>query len=166
MAERAERLLTLALALACMLAAAATVLPRTVARRIPIEIESPEITVAVDGAVHAPGLYTLPHRSLVADALALAGGLSDGAEPSLVDLAGVLGPGERVYVPTRATLSGGERTSLNSASVEQLQELPGVGPVTAARIVAGRPYGSLEELLRVKGIGEKTLERLRPLLRL
>ena len=51
---------------------------------------------------------------------------------------------------------------LNTASKEQLQEIPGVGPVTADKIIAGRPYESVEDLLRISGIGEKTLEKIRP----
>ncbi len=51
---------------------------------------------------------------------------------------------------------------LNTASTDQLQQLPGIGPVSAAKIVAGRPYQSVEDLLKIPGIGEKTLEKLRP----
>ncbi|MEZ0348015.1 MAG: ComEA family DNA-binding protein [Thermus sp.] len=58
-----------------------------------------------------------------------------------------------------------EPVSLNRASLEELESLPGVGPVLARRIVEGRPYGRVEDLLRVKGIGPATLERLRPYVR-
>ena len=51
---------------------------------------------------------------------------------------------------------------LNTASEEQFEQLPGIGPVTAAKIVAGRPYRSVEDLLKIPGIGKKTLEKMRP----
>ncbi|MEX2541189.1 MAG: ComEA family DNA-binding protein [Trueperaceae bacterium] len=161
MAEKTELLLTVVLAAACVAAALLTMLPRLAVQRVPITFEAPDISVAVDGEVAKPGVYRLPFRARVVDALELAGGMTDGAEASLVDLAASLGPGERVHVPSRHGDNGTERISVNSAVAAELELLPGVGPVTAGRIVAGRPYSRLEDLLRVKGIGEKTLERLR-----
>ena len=65
-------------------------------------------------------------------------------------------------VPRLRTESGDIRISLNSATAAELESLPGVGPATARRIIAGRPYGRVDDLIRVSGIGPKTLERLRP----
>jgi competence protein ComEA len=160
-AERVELVITSVLAGLCLLVAAFAIVPRMAVREVPIVFEAADVSVAVGGAVAEPGVYRLPFRSRVADAIELAGGMTDDAEASLVDLAATLGPGDRVLVPARHDEAGDERINLNSASPAMLERLPGVGPVTAARIVAGRPYARLEDLLRVKGIGEKTLERLR-----
>jgi competence protein ComEA len=161
MTDRAEQLLTALLATACLVLALLATLPRMTVRHVPIAFEAPDISVSVGGEVERPGVYSLPFRSRVADALELAGGMTDAAEASLVELAATLTTGDSVHVPAKVDGQGAERISLNSAAARELELLPGVGPVTAARIVAGRPYARLEELLRVKGIGEKTLERLR-----
>ncbi|HEX7002788.1 MAG TPA: ComEA family DNA-binding protein [Trueperaceae bacterium] len=166
MSERGELLLTLLLTGLCLTVGGMALLPRLLVREVPIEFEAPDISVAVDGAVVSPGIYRLPFRSRVADAIELAGGLTPAAETSLVDLAAPLGPGDKVFVPYRTAEGGDQRISVNSATVDELEELPGIGPVTARRIVEGRPYSRLQELLQVKGIGEKTLERLQPHVRL
>lgn len=155
-------LLTASLAAACLVAAFVAILPRVTVRSVPIEFTAPEINVTVDGEVVDPGVYRVPFRSRVVDVLALAGGMTAEAESTLVDLAAPVGPGDRIHVPSRRSDNAvGERISINSATPEQLLLLPGVGPVTAQRIVEGRPFFGVDDLLRVKGIGDRTLERLR-----
>jgi competence protein ComEA len=162
MSDRAESLLTLLLIGFCLMVALYVGLPRLLPRDVPVRFEAPDIDVSVSGEVARPGVYRLPFRSRVADLVELAGGLTPGAETSLVDLAATLGPGDGVHVPSRASPAGAPRVSVNSAPAGLLETLPGVGPVMALRIVNGRPYSRLDDLLRVAGIGEKTLERLRP----
>lgn len=162
MTDRSELLLTALLAVACLVAAVVAIVPRVAVRRVPIEFAAPDINVTVDGEVAHPGVYRVPFRSRVVDVLALAGGMTAEAETTLVDLAAPLGAGDRVHVPSRSSENSiGRRISVNSAAFEQLLLLPGVGPVTAERIIAARPFPVIEDLLRVKGIGDKTLERLR-----
>lgn len=162
MTERSELLLTALLAIACLAAAFAAIVPRVVVRSVPIEFAAPDIHVTVDGEVASPGIYRLPFRARAVDAIALAGGMTAAAERTLVDLAAPLGPGDRIHVPSRSSDNAlGRRISVNSAPMEQLLLLPGIGPVTAERIIAGRPFPGIEDLMRVKGIGAKTLNRLR-----
>ena len=135
------------------------------------------VFVDVAGAVRRPGLYRLPEGSRVADALRRAGGLTHKAQLELVNLAALVADGEQVVVPRRgaggvvAAGSGGAAPSgpvhLNSATLEQLDELPGVGPVTAQKIVDYRTahggFGSVDELDAVPGIGPARLADLRDL---
>lgn len=148
-----------------------------------------EIVVHVAGAVRRPGLVRLATGSRVGDAIEAAGGLGPrvdaarlGAE---VNLAAVVADGDRVVVPSRDDAvrgagAGGEAPSgsgavaqggggpidLNSASAEALESLPGIGEVTAARIVEARnerPFASLDELLERKVVGPATLAKIRDL---
>ena len=135
------------------------------------------VVVHVVGAVRRPGLYELPENERVADAVERAGGPTPKADLTLVNLAAPIADGTQIVVPARA-LQGGAAAgaaaspasgpiSLNSATVEQLDELPGVGPVTAQKIVDYREqngaFRSVDDLDAVPGIGPSRLEELRPL---
>jgi competence protein ComEA len=138
--------------------------------------QGPQLVVHVVGAVHRPGLYRLPARSRVADAVTRAGGPTRRADLSLVNLAAPLSDGTQVVVPVRASpsaaagVAGAASTPagpvhLNSATLEQLDSLPGVGPVTAQKILDYRQkhgaFSSLDELDAIPGIGEARIEQLR-----
>jgi len=120
------------------------------------------VHVHVVGEVARPGSYRLPWGSRVDDLIAAAGGVTGGADPTLVARAATLTDGSTVVVPSRADAAGDGRVDVNLASERLLATLPGVGPVTAARIVAARPFHVVDDLLRVPGIGPVRLEALRP----
>lgn len=139
------------------------------------------VVVHVAGKVRHPGVLTLPVGSRVVDAVRKAGGPRGGADLSALNLARVLVDGEQILVGAPATVGPaaadgavggdpgagpGDRVSLNQATLEQLESLPGVGPVTAQKILDYRTahgaFGSIDELLDVDGIGEKTLAELAP----
>jgi competence protein ComEA len=150
----------------CLCLTAFSVVPKLQLNKTPLNRTQPNITVAVAGEVNQPGTYTLPWGSKTEDAIRSAGGFSTNAATTLVNLAEPLDTGEQVFIPALTTETGTERISVNSASATLLDTLPGVGPATAQRIIEGRPYNALEDLLEVKGIGEKTLEKLRPFITL
>ena len=138
------------------------------------------LVVHVVGDVKHPGVVVLPTGSRVADALAAAGGLRRGGSVGATNLARVLGDGERVEIGAESDVTsdpgGGSGSSstgagsaivdLNTATADQLDSLPGIGPVTAAKILAWRSehgrFSIVDELAEVPGIGPKTLEELRP----
>ena len=150
----------------CASLAGFNLVPRLLVNETPVVLAQPDITVAVAGAVHLPGTYELPWGSTVNDAVAAAGGFTHRAEQSLVSLADPLDTGEVVFVPDVHTETGEVRVSVNSASAAELETLPGIGPAMAGRIIEGRPYNSFGDLLNIKGIGPKTLEKLRPKVKL
>ena len=135
------------------------------------------LTVHVAGAVRRPGVYRLRAGARVADAVDRAGGARRRADLGAVNLAAELQDGRQVLVPLRAKGGGvaaaaaggapvpGVPLDLNTATVEQLDELDGIGPATAQQIVAYREahggFGSVEELDLVPGIGETRLAALR-----
>jgi competence protein ComEA len=137
------------------------------------------VVVDVVGAVRRPGLYRLAQSSRIADALTRAGGATAKADLAQVNLAAPLADGEQVVVPRRGaagaapaagSASAGNPAApvqLSTATLEQLDSLPGVGPVTAQKILDYREkhgaFQSVDELDAVPGIGPKRLEQLHDL---
>ena len=136
------------------------------------------VVVDVVGAVRRPGLYRLARGARIADAVARAGGTTAKADLNQVNLAAPLADGEQVVVPARtapgsvATASPGAAAAagpvhLSTATAEQLDALPGVGPVTAQKIIDYRTkhgaFRSVDELDAIPGIGPAKLDQLRDL---
>ena len=132
------------------------------------------VRVHLAGAVDQPGLYEVPSGYRIGDLLDFAGGPRPQADTAAVNLAEPLRDGQQVYVPTRgeALPAGQVHTDptgpldVNTATSAQLEQLPGIGPSLAAAIFAFRsehgPFGSLDALTDVPGIGPSKLEQLRP----
>ena len=167
------------------------ILPAPTAVPTPIPAYSPApaaVRVDVAGAVVAPGVYSLPPGSRVVDALAAAGGALNDADLDLLNKAAPVADGMQVYVPRRSeetrTLlvyptqpargasvqagfggqpGAGGLIDLNTATLAELETLPGIGPALAQRIIDGRPYAKVEDVLEVKGIGDATFARFREL---
>ena len=156
----------------------------TVSTTMAVTSPSPSPTVVrvhVLGAVVSPGVVTVPQGAIVQDAVLAAGGLLVDADPAELNLAATVGDGQQVIVGTTGeprgdvvqqpgtVTSGGDGVpvNLNTATVAELEELPGVGPVTAAAIVAWREendgFSSVTDLQEVSGIGPKGFAKLEPL---
>jgi competence protein ComEA len=181
-----RRALTYVLALLAVLFLAGRVAlrdesPAPAAAPLNLRAEAPpvrKVVVHVVGQVYEPGLYSLPDGSRVDDAIKRAGGPKPRAALALVNLAAPVADGQQVVVPSNReaaqALAGGPvaggvggRVHLNSATLDQLDELPGIGPVTAQKILDYRSehgaFGSVDELDAVPGIGPATLDELRDL---
>ena len=143
----------------------------------PTETTATRVVVDVVGAVRRPGLYRLREGARIADAVARAGGATRKADLALINLAAPLADGEQVVVPARGAAAAGAAPAagaastgpvhLSSATLEQLDALPGIGPVTAQKILDYRQkhgaFTSVDELDAVPGIGPARLEQLQDL---
>jgi competence protein ComEA len=148
---------------------------------------SAEVVVHVSGAVKRAGVYRLAPDSRVADAIEQAGGATEHADLDALNLAEPLQDGQKIHVPRKGEASAPTTASvspprtprrapqaaavqfpinLNTATAEQLEAIPGIGPVLAQRIIEYRQthgrFQSVDELLEVRGIGPKRLESMRP----
>lgn len=162
-----------------------TAAPPASAGAAPAGASAGQIVVDVAGKVRRPGIATLPAGSRVADALEAAGGARPGTRLSTLNLARVLVDGEQVLVgiatppgvaasaasgATGSSATGGTGAlpvvNINTATEQELEELPGVGPVTASSILEFRAekgrFSSVDELLEVSGIGDATLAKIAP----
>jgi competence protein ComEA len=141
------------------------------------------LMVAVAGAVGKPGVYRLPPDARLANVVDVAGGLTADADLSALNLARRVTDGDKIVIPSLAPAgptaianqettaepaeTGGAALDLNAASAEELDALPGIGPVLAQRIVDDRtqngPFATVDDLARVQGISPRMVETLRPL---
>jgi competence protein ComEA len=139
-------------------------------------IESPKIYVHVAGSVKSPGIYQLDSGTRVYDAVLAAGGFTDKANQASVNMARALNDGEQLVVSSESSGAVYEGAlsstliSLNQASSSQLEDLPGVGPALAGRIVDWRTanggFKAKEDLLNVAGIGDKLFASVKDLVTL
>lgn len=155
----------------------------------------PPLVVQISGAVAKPGVYSLPPGSRVLDAIQAAGGVLTDADVNLINQAALIQDGQMIWVPVRSSApqnsptqdsvpvvpalpENPSRTSptleviypinLNTATPEELESLPGIGPELAARIIEYRnthgPFVKTEDILMVSGIGPKTFEKIKDLI--
>lgn len=140
------------------------------------------IQVDVSGAVNNPGVYPLMEGSRIEEAIKLAGGIAKDANTEYIsknlNLAQKLSDGSKIYIPFEGeTVSSSQvgavagvnasnqsgQININTASQGELESLPGIGPVTASKIVSGRPYQSLDELVSKKVTGKAVYEKIKDL---
>ena len=146
----------------------------------PVPTEQPVI-IHITGAVPRPGVYALPQGARIQDAISAAGGFLAEAEKSQINLAALLEDGEKLDVPFMegaspvlttpipdVVTSTTELIDINTASTEELEELPGIGPTTSQKIIEYReqngPFISIEDIINVSGIGPGTFERIKDLI--
>jgi len=133
--------------------------------------------VEITGQVASPGVYQTTKRLMVIELIQLAGGLTDFADLETVhkdiSLSSIVEDRQKIYIPALPEFKNGSPSSagvissengakinINTASLEQLDALPDIGPATANKIIAARPYKTIEDLKNVEGIGDKTYNNL------
>lgn len=140
-----------------------------------------EITIDIEGAIKNPGVYKLKNGNIIQDAINIAGGLNENVDANLlakeINRAEILKNNQKIFIPFRTQISqevaaaetsqNSTKINLNTASLEQLDSLPGIGPVYAQRIIDYRKkksFVSIEEIMEIQGIGEKTFEKIKELI--
>ena len=143
--------------------------------------QSANLVIDVEGAVVSPGVYALPKDSRIKDALIASGGISSEADRLWVsknlNLALKINDGAKIYIPfvgekqsspaqpgssgSNSTVGIGESININSAPEKELDTLPGVGPVTAQKIIDNRPYQALEDLVSKKVVSSKVFDNIK-----
>lgn len=146
-----------------------------------------KVQVDVEGAVMAPGVYEVEEGSRITTALSSAGGLAADADRDFIaknmNLAAKVVDGGKIYIPTVAETGGNKtqnlsdlsnpsnllgvttgKVNINNASQSELESLPGVGPVTAGKIIIGRPYQTIDELKSKKVVGNALFEKIKDLI--
>lgn len=135
-------------------------------------VSKQDVVVDIEGAVIRPGVYRLTSESRVVDALAAAGGMSEGADREWTEknlnLAKKVSDGLKIYIPRMGeeilsglTQEGGPVLNINTASSTDLESLPGIGAVTASNIIESRPFSQIEDLLTRKIVGQSTFEKIK-----
>ena len=146
-----------------------------------VDFAAIDITIDVQGAVAHPGVYKLSIGSRVVDAIKAAGGITKAGDPSDLNQARIIADGEQIYdyaksgtatnskAPVKVKPKGSSLVLVNRASAKEFEALDGIGPVLASRIVSYRkangPFATIEDLLKVPGIGEGTLSKFKSKLR-
>jgi competence protein ComEA len=139
---------------------------------------APALVVDVEGAVLEPGVHSVPAGSRVADAIQAAGGFSTevdiAAAAAALNLAEHVTDGQKIQVPARGDVApipgaatngpGGGPVDINHATQGELESLPGIGPVTAAKIIAARPFATIDELDSRDVVGPSVMEQIRDLI--
>ncbi|MBI2011678.1 SLBB domain-containing protein [Candidatus Daviesbacteria bacterium] len=136
------------------------------------------IKVDVAGAINKPGVYSLKSGDRIQDLIGMAGGFLENADPLYIsknlNLSAKLVDGQKIYIPfkgektaTTPEVVGVSNTSLigiNGASKSKLEELPAVGPATASKIMNGRPYADISELISKKIVSRSVYEKIKDLI--
>lgn len=140
-----------------------------------------QIAVDISGAVKKPGVYKLDETARVEDSVNASGGFSKDADQEYIskyiNLAQKLADGSKIYIPYKgesslnpgSVIQGGvvsgantkTTVNINTSSQSELESLPGVGPVTASKIISGRPYNKIEDLLGQKIVSKKVFEQIK-----
>lgn len=129
------------------------------------------LVVDISGAVSSPGVYSLEEGSRVKDVIGQAGGFSEEANleyvSKYINLAQILFDGDKIYIPKKGEQLSAPvsqplgKINLNTATQAELETLSGIGPTYAQRIIKARPFKSIEEIMKVSGIGTKLFSRIK-----